>query len=242
MIRAVNPYAFLILPAIFYSPSNQSITGKLPRSGNDVLLLGVGPMPLELPFVKRSRAREKNILASGPPFCQSQPRPLHSDRFEIPHSWHKIENQDVPNCFQWKPAPIFINRQCGWSRIHGGPLLGKLEGRLLQNLLIVPAEGGWPVCLATASSLMHLELGEALSKNGFDILRVIFQGPRTNFSAPVKTGYFLPQTCVGSDQEGRIFSLQPGAKYSPRNLDGGQSLAFAFPSLRLPWWKDAAIL
>ena len=152
----------------FSLPSNQEHYRKVAENGNDVLLLGVGPDAVELPFVKNALAQGKKIFwHQAPIFAKASLAPLHSDRFEIPHSWHKIENQDVPIVFN-EASTYFYKPAMRVEPDYWGPLLGKLEGLFAK---FANRSGRRVACLpGDRQQLMHLELGEALSKNGFDIL------------------------------------------------------------------------
>ena len=188
----------------FSLPSNQEHYRKVAENGNDVLLLGVGPDAVELPFVKNALAQGKKIFwHQAPIFAKASLAPLHSDRFEIPHSWHKIENQDVPIVFN-EASTYFYKPAMRVEPDYWGPLLGKLEGLFAK---FANRSGRRVACLpGDRQQLMHLELGEALSKNGFDILEGDFSGsPDKFFSLPVKPDIFISTNLRGLDQEGRIF-------------------------------------
>jgi spore maturation protein CgeB len=223
----------------FSLPSNQEHYRKVAENGNDVLLLGVGPDAVELPFVKNALAQGKKIFwHQAPIFAKASLAPLHSDRFEIPHSWHKIENQDVPIVFN-EASTYFYKPAMRVEPDYWGPLLGKLEGLFAK---FANRSGRRVACLpGDRQQLMHLELGEALSKNGFDILEGDFSGsPDKFFSLPVKPDIFISTNLRGLDQEGRIFHYSQ-AQNIPLAIWMVDNPWHLLSSLRLPWWKDAAI-
>lgn len=239
MISAKSPRFPDFSGKLFSLPANENHYREIANNGNDILLLGVGPDVVELPFIKKAMEAGKNFFwHQSPLFSEISRKPLHSSRFEIPHSWREIESRDIPGIFKnarayfYKPAlrvdPDF------W-----GPFLGQLESLCAK---FAKASGRKLACLpGNSAQLMHLELEEALATSGFDVLECNFSKfPDKFHSLPAKPDIFISINLRGFDPEGRIFHYCQALNI-PVAIWMVDNPWHLLSSLRLPWWKEAAI-
>lgn len=224
---------------LFSLPANQEHYKKIADNGNDILLLGVGPDAAEVSFVKNALEQGQEIFwHQAPIFAKTSLNPLHSAKFEIPHSWHKIEKHDIPIVFKAASA-YFYKPAMRVEPDYWGPLLGKLEGlsakfvnRSNRRLACLPGD---------SQQLMHLELGEALEQSGFDILEGDFSKfPDKFFNLSARPDVFISINLRGLDSDGRIFHYCQALNI-PVAIWMVDNPWHLLSSLRLPWWKNAAI-
>lgn len=218
-----------------------------------LLLLGLGPRPDAAPATSPSR---ETWWLECPEFTRRLAEATGGPVPPPPSRWRRLAPRDAPRFVGERQPEILLYRQNEvlfpdfW-----GPLLARL--RLAGR---APAENGpardipRPSALlpGTSRDLLHLELWDALSAEGLDPLPL----PPARGNSPAAEEEFLsallrltdrqrPAFCLsvnlrGLDPAGRVFHLlrAMGVPVAIWFVDNPWHI---LSSLRLPWWREAAL-
>ncbi|MDR3361276.1 MAG: glycosyltransferase [Desulfovibrio sp.] len=225
-------------------PDGPEAWEPLADSGNDVLLLGLGPKnPQDLPFVR----------GSARVFWLDAPQTLRdlagSGRAPLPATWREV-SVDEAVALSGHCRACFYRYGRRLAPEFWGPLLGRMDAARLA----VQKDGTAPPAFlpGTDRQLLHQELRHALCASGFSAITAPSPphwdgaggrralGALKELLAGQKPALFLSVNFRGLDPDGEIFYLcrALGVPVAVWCVDNPWHLLCG---VRAPWWREAAI-